>query len=172
MTGNDGRSEKWKPCPPGTLANIAGAMRRERRRRWAVQVVSAALGILLAAVFIYWFERPPNDPGPTEFHYGGISCTEVRQQMQQYMMGQASPEVREKIRAHLAECKPCQELLRQMGHTVSAVSPHGHSADCPCCRHRQVGALQIQPQFVQRPPVQPALTLTSATPRNLVARID
>src|SRR5262245_52684821 len=108
MTRNDGRSDKWKPCPPGTLANIAGTLRRQRRgRRWRVYALSAALGILLAAAFIYSFERPGTGPGPAQFHYGGISCAEVRQQIQQYMMGQTSPEVSEKIRTHLAQCKAC-----------------------------------------------------------------
>ncbi len=109
MTDNQQQQDGWDPCPPGTLGGMVQALRVQRRIRQLTQagVVATSFAILLAVGF--WSVQQLQ-PEPS---YGGITCSEVRSHGRDYLMGQVSPELAQKIADHLKQCEPCRTLLEE-----------------------------------------------------------
>ncbi len=119
MTNTTPEENGWEACPPGKLVEYARRTTAARRNRAVLRLageIGAAIGLFLLVVWLSpWGNRP------REFDFGGITCSEVKTEMQQYMMGGLEPEEHEKIRLHLAHCPRCQELLKKMQGANAAI---------------------------------------------------
>jgi len=143
------RHEGWSPC----TGEIEHFVKRERRRKGGVvlgkMLGGAAVGALLVIVFTgppEWAEGPP----PVgDFRLGGITCSEVRANVDDFMAGKLDAATAERIRIHLRECPHCSVLLERMlenpalpseetddGHHNSGTALAGQKTLRTCWDHR------------------------------------
>lgn len=109
--------EAWTDCPPGTLSELSHSLHRARRRKAIGRVGLPLLVIALVCSGVWSVNLPKT---PSEFTFGGISCSEVQSQLQQYVAGGLEPDERQAFAIHLEKCPLCQEKVRAMrGHTAS-----------------------------------------------------
>lgn len=103
----------WIPCREGEVAGLVRRLKWRKRTPLLAGVAGASMAILIAVtVFLLASRGGPEHQG--EYHFAGISCSDVRAQARQYMMGQLAPELRRRIDDHLEECPECGALFRQM----------------------------------------------------------
>lgn len=104
--------DDWQACPPGRLTEKVRNHRSTVRRRKVFQAVGYACALVLAVGVGTWVgERLRGAPEP---NFGGITCSEVRQNMDAYAHHQLDAEVTERMEIHLRDCPACRELKRQM----------------------------------------------------------
>ena len=100
----------WSACPSGEIQGLVGRLqarqRRERTRQAAAGVVCLAL--LVTAGF-YAVPRL----GVKEAKFGGITCSELQQQAEQYVQQTLDPQATERFDAHLARCRHCREFISE-----------------------------------------------------------
>lgn len=120
MTNTTPEENGWKACPAGTLVDYARRAKTARRNRTVLRLAGEIGAAVILFLLVVWLA--PWGDRKREFDYGGISCHDVQSEMKQYMMGGLAPEVREKVRLHLAQCPRCQELMKKMqGANATAV---------------------------------------------------
>jgi hypothetical protein len=105
---------EWVKCPPGELTRLAKRLRWNRQRRIFLGA-SAAVSVagLLLALWLGW----PASTDMREYHFAGISCSQVRQLAPKYLAGELKPALREKVSQHLAQCPLCKQFMKDMGMT-------------------------------------------------------
>jgi anti-sigma factor RsiW len=106
------------PCPPGTFQGLAEKLRKRRRRRVFLRNAAAVAGTAVVAGggFSLWLGlRGSGQQGPTEYHFGGLACSEVQKLADAYAKGELSPPMRDRVRQHVAQCPRCQQMFRSMG---------------------------------------------------------
>jgi len=87
-------------------------LRTRRRRRFALQLAGgAALGLLLGVLFVEFRSRSGDSPQDRKI--AGVTCSEVRENMDDFVQGRLPKELRAKIAAHLEQCPECEELVRE-----------------------------------------------------------
>jgi len=114
-TGRQQNDGHWSACDSGLIADLVQRRRNRRRTVFAAQLAGGALlGGLLA--FLVTGELRPfaKSQSAQEFHYGGISCTEVRSHLGSYLKGDVDEPTAARIRVHLNECPHCAALLKRM----------------------------------------------------------
>jgi hypothetical protein len=116
---NSSDDTTWTDCSPGTLTQLNRRLRATRQRATVMRVAAPVL-VLVCSSFGVWAVNQAT--APTEFNFGGVSCTEVQANMQQYAMTQLSPELQDSFEIHLEKCPRCQEKMQTMqdGDAVSA----------------------------------------------------
>ncbi|MBI1904080.1 MAG: zf-HC2 domain-containing protein [Planctomycetia bacterium] len=143
MHDDQGESALWQPCPPGTLADLAGRLRGRRRRRFLARLAVAPL-VLLAAGAAAMVAIGRNDPRPGETNPPGgsvaIKCKECKQLLPLYLAGSLPPDQTEKMRVHLAKCRPCREVMEKMRSSVASLDHECDEPGCPLCRAGRTGA--------------------------------
>lgn len=110
-TASDDRQE-WEPCETGLLVDYANRARLAQRRRVAlggsagamVAVCVIGLGVLATS----WWSSP------REYHFGGIACHEVQENMPAMMAGTLPDDLEVRMSAHLQECPVCRKLMENM----------------------------------------------------------
>jgi Putative zinc-finger len=108
MTKPDQPYDQWQPVPKGTLAKYASRYaRRSANRRWAAGIGIAAMALL--AIFVF----NPSQPGRqlSEPNYGGITCSQVRENLSAYKSASVDASTRSRIDEHLRQCPICQQLV-------------------------------------------------------------
>jgi hypothetical protein len=108
MNDQDQTTNQWQPCPKGTLAKFASRhARKSRNRRWA-----AGIGIAAMAFLCVWVFNPSQPSRPLgEPSYGGITCSQVRQNLPAYKSESVDDSTRSRIDEHLRQCTICQQLV-------------------------------------------------------------
>lgn len=102
---------EWQLCPAGTLKQAAREQRVRSRRRILFQTGGAAA----AALFAGWLGGTIVDRlASREPSFGGITCSNVRARVGDYMAGTLDQETSERIRIHLDQCEGCQAFMREM----------------------------------------------------------
>lgn len=157
---------EWEPCPSGELGRLVRRMESEPQRmavKWATGAVAATALLALLVVGVYRMRQLPG----MEYNFGGVTCSEVRARMQQYLAGEIDAELRERLEVHLAKCPQCAKLKQQMMeeetlrtspnenhlvstslgtplvHVLKVPARHAGSCSCPQCTVRH--AHQYQP---------------------------
>jgi len=102
----------WVWCDPGTLQELAERLRTARRRNSVRQVVTSSI-VLVAMLLGTW--TTSRMMKQHDSYYGGISCSEVQDQLKMYAAGLLSDELSSKMAAHLRECSLCRSLLHEVG---------------------------------------------------------
>ena len=154
MHDDQGESALWQECPPGTLANLAGRLRGRRRRRFLARLAVAPL-VLLAGATVTMIVLGKNDPPKRDTNPSGaslaIKCKECKQLLPLYLTHSLPPDQTEKMRVHLAKCRPCREVMEQMRSSVASLDhecdeAYCDGADCPLCRARRSSGSAILAQ--------------------------
>ena len=100
----------WQPCPPGEFGRIAGRLKRKRRLRAALRAAPIAT-LLLVGVGSIWlrFGAPflQNPDANGEYHYGGITCTELHRVVPALKAGTLDDATLARVRRHLELCPHC-----------------------------------------------------------------
>ena len=60
--------------------------------------------------------------GQEEAGFGGIACSEVREQLPQYVAGELDDRLSDRIRRHLEHCPACQSEKEEMSPPTEQVS--------------------------------------------------
>ena len=112
MKEDKNRSDEWQPCPPGLLSCSVRLPKRRRRHEAVNRGLALGLTLLLVAWGgVYMSSRVHES---REFHFGGISCREVRKFMPDYMAHALPPDIEKRVGQHLARCPACGALMKQM----------------------------------------------------------
>jgi hypothetical protein len=123
-------SSEWTQCEQGALRGaVRQASRRQRWRRLAP--AGAAIGVVLvlfAALSMpgFWRQADPPFTPPTnvEYYYGGIACSEVVGQRQEYAKGDLDASLRARIDEHLSACPKCRRVYEdRVGTTAGRRMP-------------------------------------------------
>ena len=112
MKRETNQSDQWQPCPPGLLSRTVRLPQRRRRH----QAVNRGLALGLTLLLVGWggvYMSSRVQP-EREFHFGGITCREVRKFMPDYMAHALPPEIEKRVGQHLARCPDCGALKKQM----------------------------------------------------------
>lgn len=112
MKNKTNPSHQWQPCPSGLLSRTVRLPRRRRRHRAVNRGLALGLTLLLVGwggVYMSSRVQPQR-----EFHFGGITCREVRKFMPDYMAHALPPEIEQRVGQHLARCPDCGALMKQM----------------------------------------------------------
>jgi hypothetical protein len=112
MQAEPKQSDDWAPCSPGTLTRVARGLRSHERHRFVRRAAAAAAMVVLAVGAGVWALQSARTP--EEHFLGGLWCSEVRENLQAYSMGNVDSAMAAKIRSHLDQCPACQKLMRQM----------------------------------------------------------
>ena len=101
----------WSACPAGEIGGLVGRLHARQRREKLRQVtagVTCTVVLLVAGIYA-WPRLGFNEP-----HFGGITCTEVEQQAEQYVENSLDAEATGSIEAHLARCKHCRDFVNEL----------------------------------------------------------
>jgi hypothetical protein len=138
MHDDQGESAAWQPCPRGTLADLAGRLRGRRRQRILARLAVAPL-VLAAGAAVTMIVIGKNSPEPNpQGRSLTIKCKECRQLLPQYVAHSLPPDQMERMRVHLAKCRPCREVMEQMRSSVAWFEHECQGTECPLCRQRQM----------------------------------
>lgn len=120
MTTSD--DAEWKPCPAGTLPRFAKQQRSRVFRRQLLQTGGvASVAFLVGGVSYLQFFR--STPGPiAEPNYGGVTCTEVRKNAREYLVGSLAEKRMWQFQKHLEECANCQAAFREMSTAMTSAT--------------------------------------------------
>lgn len=112
MKRETNQSDQWQPCPPGLLSRSVRLPRRRRRH----QAVNRGLALGLTLLLVGWggVYMSSQVEQSREFHFGGITCREVRKFMPDYMAHALPPEIEKRVGQHLVRCPDCGALMKQM----------------------------------------------------------
>jgi len=112
-------SGSWRPCPPGELVEIAGRLQGRRRSKDRARLFAASALVLLAVVAISlslgpWqnFRVPRPDPVSGEFHFGGITCTELHRALPGLKARTLDDATLVRVREHIEKCPHCNVFAR------------------------------------------------------------
>jgi predicted anti-sigma-YlaC factor YlaD len=138
VKSNSSDSGEWQPCPPGELVKTAGSLRSQHRivKVARLATVSALLLLVAGAVYIQMgpgqnFKLPGQPQEDGEFHFGGISCTEVHRALPGLKARTLDDATLARVREHLEKCPHCKPLARFLQDPVQtgqmpAADPKGH----------------------------------------------
>lgn len=112
MKRETNQSDQWQPCPRGLLSRSVGLPRRRRRHQAVNRGLALGLMLLLVGWGGVYMSSRVEQSG--EFHFGGITCREVRKFMPDYMAHALPPEIEKRVGQHLARCPDCGALMKQM----------------------------------------------------------
>ncbi len=101
----------WQQLEPGALKQAAHRHRASVRQREWIKGGVAVAGIVLS---LLWILTPRADVGVREYHYGGISCSEVGANAYSYLDKKLDESTREKIEEHLKLCGQCRMYLQRI----------------------------------------------------------
>ncbi len=107
-----------RPCPPGAFQSLAEKLRKRRQRRLFLRsaVAVASTAVVAGGGLSLWLGlRGSGQQSPSEYHYGGIACSEVQELAGAYARGELGAPMREKVRQHVAQCPHCGPRFRSMG---------------------------------------------------------
>ncbi len=102
--------EHWKSCPPGELNRLGMRLRGRRRQQQVVRSTAALAAVLLLGLGL-WTLRP----GPTEYHFAGISCSKVQDLAMAYANQDLETDLTDQVESHVEQCPHCQERFKAMG---------------------------------------------------------
>ncbi len=100
---------RWTACPPGEIGRMASRLRGRKRRR-----VTPRAGGVLALLLLFvglWSVRP----GVRENCFAGLTCSRVIELAMAYGQGTLEPDLREKVKSHVDQCKRCHDRFKEMG---------------------------------------------------------
>jgi hypothetical protein len=109
---SDHARDDWVQCPPGELGRLAARLQGRRRRRDFLRA-TALLPVVAIAIgaWLFW----PKPTGTPEYNFAGITCSRVMELAEAYGSGTLSPELREQVRQHVAQCPDCGPRFKEMG---------------------------------------------------------
>lgn len=108
-SGSSSSDADWRACPQGTLTILAARQRSRvlhRRLSSGVAVLAGCL-LLLAPVLLM---RGATGPASVNQPYGGLSCLEVVERMDDFFAAVLEAPFRQRVLKHLDDCPNC---LRQ-----------------------------------------------------------
>ena len=106
------QSNEWSLLPPGEVARLGEKLRVRKSRRLFLRTPVATVASVLATGGGIWFLLGRR--GDRKFDYGGIACSEVVRQGQEYMEGKVPEPTKSRITEHVALCPRCGPLFKQM----------------------------------------------------------
>jgi hypothetical protein len=109
MSSKTSNQDAWQRCPSGELSRMVGRIGLKRRRRVLTQTVAVAVVVLLGGVTAWQFF-----PNTHDFSYGDITCSEIEDELQQYLAHRLPAGRAEQFRLHLEQCPRCKKLVEQM----------------------------------------------------------
>jgi len=105
-------AESWEPCESGLLVGRAQQAKTAQAIKTATQIGGGILTVLLVVGLGAWsvnyWDRPE------EYHFGGIACHEVQENIPGMMAGNLPDDVMQRMQVHLKECPMCQEMMAKM----------------------------------------------------------
>lgn len=142
----ENQNDSWSVCQPGTLNRFSEQIRRQETRRRQARVAMGVAGVVVGccAVLVLQF----NSRAISELNQGSnavapdqgavsisahLSCPEVVERCDHYLLGTIDGELHQRIRSHLGYCASCEEIYRaranalQVEYSVLVLPPAGRS---------------------------------------------
>lgn len=108
----------WEECTPGTIGDLRNRLNADRRRRSVVRIGAPIVVMAVLGMSVWNFGGSANSPAHLEqlreFNFGGVTCSSVQASMQQFAMGQLTPDQQRAFTSHLQQCPVCQEKIEAM----------------------------------------------------------
>ena len=115
----------WGTCPSGTLARFASARRNRLLRQRVMQGATVLVVCALLIAPVVWFIPPTGEP-PAMPRYGGLSCREVVDRMDDFFAATLERPFRQRVLQHLHDCPRCQrhydEAARELNLTIDTMA--------------------------------------------------
>lgn len=121
----ENQKDAWSVCQPGTLAKLSQQFQRQESRRRRTKLALGVSGVLagcsaaIALVFSPWLGFVPDrgsvsiPPGQDRGSFSAhLSCPDVLNSCDQYLLGSLDGESRQQIRSHLGHCAACDKAFR------------------------------------------------------------
>ena len=121
----ENQNDSWSVCQPGTLNRFSEQIRRQEARRRQTRVAMGVAGVVVGccAVLLLQFNTraisEPNQGSGVEAPGQGavsisahLSCPEVVERCDHYLLGMIDGELHQRIRTHLGHCASCEEFYR------------------------------------------------------------
>lgn len=99
----------WNECDAGELRQAVWRIKTQRRNESLARFGGVAVVLLLCAFAGTLIWKYTTDDKKAD--YGGVSCSQVKQDFAAYSAGELSPQLAKKIRSHLAKCGHCGKLV-------------------------------------------------------------
>ncbi len=99
------RDDTWANCPAGTVAELAGTIRRRETRRRRNRLAALGAFVVLLAAGVSGFQASRSEP------VGALTCSDVRHHMHAILNNTLDGPLGERIRAHLASCIDCRKAV-------------------------------------------------------------
>ncbi|TWU40235.1 hypothetical protein Q31b_35800 [Novipirellula aureliae] len=98
----------WEECTPGTIGDLRNRLNADRRRKSIVRIGAPIVVMAVLGLGVWNFGGSANSPAHREqlreFNFGGVTCSAVQASMQQFAMGQLTPDQQQAFTSHLQQC--------------------------------------------------------------------
>jgi len=132
MNDKNHHSESWDYCPKGALVQAVAELKARRRSRilaLSIGPVTVVLSVLLVGVML-----AQRGSTTAEKHYGGISCSRVRELLVDYRQGKLEVSLASSIGVHLNKCRMCRTSYESIHGEEDPVLQVLHLHECGSCQ--------------------------------------
>lgn len=159
MDGQSNSLDQWEPCQSGQLRQVVRRLKIQRRNRTVAK--SGGLTVLLLVLLLGGGVLYQQSLAPCDHHEGGITCSETKSMLPDYIAGKLDHELALKVKAHLAHCPDCGPLYQKMMSAMGQPTALHHSGcrSCPCpspdrqiARARPIRAAGPEGRALEKPP--------------------
>jgi hypothetical protein len=102
----------WQDVPDGKIGALSARLRKQERRPVAVRIVAPTLLFLLSGVLAVQITHASYIEQERNNRIGGISCSDVVRQADNYIIGKITGSLRTDIGFHLSNCPNCSKQVR------------------------------------------------------------
>jgi hypothetical protein len=110
MLANTKPDSSWSDCASGQLKQFAEGDLKKRTTRTVVRIGAVTASLVLTLGLSFQILQLMT-AAPREANYGGITCTQFKNQVVAYHIGTLDAETRAKMDLHRKRCLMCNRIL-------------------------------------------------------------
>jgi hypothetical protein len=123
-------NDDWSACSPGTIGQLHDRLAAQRKRQAVIRIGGPALMFVLLGIGVWSFIHTAAPEPPAEFNYGGVTCSHVQENLQQFAMNALDPAEQKALTIHLKQCPVCQKKMKALQDKRAAIADNEVSK-CP-----------------------------------------
>lgn len=124
----------WQDVPDGKIGALAARLRKQERRPVATRMAAPVTLFLLSGLLAVQFTHASHVEFERINNIGGISCSDVVRQADNYIVGRITGSVRSNIGFHLSNCPNCSKQVRGIAHRDVLSNLLGANTAAPAIR--------------------------------------
>lgn len=102
----------WQDVPDGKIGALTARLRKQERRPIAVRIAAPSLLFLLSGLLAVQITHASYIEQERNNRIGGVSCSDVVRQADNYIIGKITGSLRTDIGFHLSNCPNCSKQVR------------------------------------------------------------